>query len=144
MRGTKPHLVSSNDAVTKAPAPPGWLSLDAKKEWRRIMPSLVKRRILTTADLGSLENYCVAIGTVREMERHLQKHGHVFEAFKLNDEGEQISLGMKRNPAVGVQSDAMTRARLLAAELGLTPVSRSRPAIREDGDDDDLNPLDIS
>jgi P27 family predicted phage terminase small subunit len=45
---------------------------------------------------------------------------------------------MKRNPAVGIQSDAMTRARLLAAELGLTPVSRSRPAIRDDADDDDL------
>lgn len=143
MRGTKPHLVVSNDAVTKAPAPPSWLSLDAKKEWRRVMPSLVKRRILTTADLGSLENYCTAIGQVREMERHLQEHGHVFEAFKDTEDG-PISLGMKRNPAVGIQSDAMTRARLLAAELGLTPVSRSRPAIREDGDDDDINPLDIA
>ncbi len=45
--------------------------------------------------------------------------------------------GLKRHPAVGIQSDAMTRARLLAAELGLTPVSRSRPTIREDASDDD-------
>lgn len=143
MRGAKPQLVVSNDAVTKAPAAPSWLSVEAKKEWRRVMPILVERRILTTADLGSLENYCTAIGQVREMEQHLQKHGHVFEAFKEKD-GELISTGMKRNPAVGIQSDAMTRARLLAAELGLTPVSRSRPAIREDDDDDGLNPLHIS
>ena len=72
------------------------------------------------------------------MERHLQQHGHVFEVFKETDDGRLVSLGIKRNPAVGIQSDAMTRARLLAAELGLTPVSRSRPSIRDDGDDDSL------
>lgn len=138
MRGTKPHLVIDNGAVRTAPRPPSWLSKDAAAEWRRVVPILVERRILTTADLGGLENYCTAIGQVREMERHLQQHGHVFEAFKVDDDGNQISLGMKRNPAVGVQSDAMTRARLLAAELGLTPVSRSRPSIRDEGDDDDL------
>lgn len=143
MRGTKPHLVVDNGAVKTVPNAPGWLSKDAKAEWRRVIGPLVERRILTVADLGSLENYCTAIGQVREMERHLQEHGHVFEAFKATENG-VVSLGMKRNPAVGIQSDAMTRARLLAAELGLTPVSRSRPAIREDGDDDGLNPLDIS
>lgn len=87
--------------------------------------------------MGSLENYCTTIGQVREMERHLQEHGHVFESFKDTEDG-IVSTGMKRNPAVGIQSDAMTRARLLAAELGLTPVSRSRPSIRDDDDDDSL------
>jgi len=131
MRGAKPHLVVDNGAVRKTPPAPAWLSEDAKREWRRVLPILVERRILTTADMGSLENYCVAIGQVREMERHLQEHGHVI----------LIDGVMKRNPAVGIQADAMTRARLLAAELGLTPVSRSRPSIRDDDDDDSL--LDI-
>lgn len=143
MRGAKPHLVVDNSAVKRVPAAPAWLSKDAKAEWRRILPILLERKILTTADLGSLENYCVAIGTVREMERQLQREGHVVSVFKETETG-SICTGMKRHPAVGIQSDAMTRARLLAAELGLTPVSRSRPSIREDGDDDDLNPLDVS
>lgn len=138
MRGVKPRLVVDNAAVSKAPPAPGWLSKDAKAEWRRVVPILVERRILTTADLGSLENYCTAIGQVREMERHLQGHGHVFEAFKEKD-GELVSTGLKRNPAVGIQSDAMTRARLLAAELGLTPVSRSRPSVRGESAGDDLD-----
>jgi P27 family predicted phage terminase small subunit len=138
VRGAKPHLVVDNDAVKRVPPAPGWLSADAKKEWRRVMPLLVERKILTTADLASFENYCTAIGQIREMERHLQKHGHVFEAFRENNDGELVSLGMKRNPAVGIQADAMTRSRLLAAELGLTPVSRSRPAIRDEDDDDSL------
>ena len=137
MRGVKPRLVVDNGAISRAPAAPAWLSKDAKAEWRRVVPILVERRILTTADLGSLENYCAAIGQVREMERHLQEHGHVFEAFKETEDG-IVSTGMKRNPAVGIQSDAMTRARLLAAELGLTPVSRTRPAVRGDSPGDDL------
>ena len=138
MRGVKPRLVVDNGAVSKAPPVPAWLSKDAKAEWRRVVPILVERRILTTADLGSLENYCTAIGQVREMERHLQEHGHVFESFK-EQEGELVSTGLKRNPAVGIQSDAMTRARLLAAELGLTPVSRSRPSVRGESAGDDLD-----
>lgn len=127
MRGTKPHLQEEPEAIDILPAP-GWLSDDAADEWDRVMPILTERRILTDADLGSLENYCVATGTVREMEAHIQDHGHVLD----------VEGTMKRNPAVGIQSDAMTRARLLAAELGLTPVSRSRPAIRDDDDDDSL------
>jgi len=132
MRGTKPAMRTDREAVRDLAAPL-WLSEAAAEEWARVMPILTERRILTVADLGSLENYCIAIGTVREMERHLQTHGHVID----------VDGAMKRNPAVGIQSEAMTRARLLAAELGLTPVSRSRPAIREDGDDDGDDPLDL-
>lgn len=134
MRGPKPQLVVDNEAVRKVPAAPSWLSKDAKAEWNRVLPILIERRILTTADMGSLENYCLAIGTVREMEKQLQRDGHVIDV-----EGK-----LKRHPAIGIQSDAMTRSRLLAAELGLTPVSRSRPSVREAGDDDDdLSPLDL-
>lgn len=129
MKGTKPKLRTDAAPLGELPAP-AWLSAGAAAEWDRVMPILAERRILTAADLGSLENYCAAIGQVREMERHLQEHGHVI----------QIEGVWKRNPAVGVQSDAMTRARLLAAELGLTPVSRSRPAIRDE-EEDDADPL---
>lgn len=132
MRGTKPHLSADASAATSLTAPE-WLTEFARREWDRVMPILTERRILTDADIGGLENYCIAIGTVREMEVHLQEHGHVLQ---------DIEGKMKRNPAVGIQSDAMTRSRLLAAELGLTPVSRSRPAIRDEEDEDDLSQLD--
>lgn len=126
MKGTKPslRLAVDNDAVRSAPMAPSWLSREAKAEWRRVMPGLVQRRILTRADLGSLENYCVAMGRVRQLESELQNE---FDA-----------------PLFRAQDKAMTTARQLAAELGLTPVSRSRPSVREAGDDDDdLSPLDL-
>ncbi|WP_299648566.1 phage terminase small subunit P27 family [uncultured Jannaschia sp.] len=128
MRGVKPIMREEAEPLGILP-PPAWLSADAAAEWNRVMPILEERRILTDADLGSLENYAIAIGTVREMERRLQEDGHVLDTEN----------GLKRHPAVGIQSDAMTRARLLASELGLTPVSRSRPSIRDDaGDEDEL------
>lgn len=128
MKGTKPQLVVDKEAVTKAPPIPSWLSKDAKLEWRRVIPGLVKRKILTVADLGSLENYCVACGHVREIERLIQ------------------AAGLAIDPALfRLQDKAMQTARQLAAELGLTPVSRSRPVMRnDDNGNDDNNPLNIS
>jgi P27 family predicted phage terminase small subunit len=128
MRGRKPSNLSGDDrALTAVPNPPSWFNAHAKSEWRRIMPLLVARKILTEADMGSVENYCVAIGQVRDMQALIDRDGHVVETTR----------GPRAHPAVKIQSDAMTRARLLAAELGLTPVSRSRPAIKDTPNDQD-------
>ncbi|WP_062225658.1 phage terminase small subunit P27 family [Aureimonas frigidaquae] len=124
MRGTKPRLVIDNTAIDRTPAAPSHLTADAKKEWKRVMPALVKRRILTTADLGSVENYCICTGRVREIERLIQ--------------AEEITPALFR-----MQNAAMQTARQLASELGLTPVSRSRPSMREEGEDDELADLDL-
>ena len=126
MRGIKPRLIVDNGAIKKAEPAPSFLSKEAKAEWRRVMPALVKRRILTVADLGGVENYCIAIGRVRQVERQIQ-----------SSEGDI-------DPAlVRMQDKAIQTSRQLAAELGLTPVSRSRPVIREENDDGDLGDLDL-
>ncbi len=134
MRGRRPLKTKSDaNAVQSVTVAPAWLSKDAKSEWQRVMPILVERRILTDADLASFENYCVAIGQVREMERLIKRAGHVVETDR----------GPRAHPAVKIQSDAMTRARLLASELGLTPVSRSRPTACENPNDDDSSALGV-
>jgi P27 family predicted phage terminase small subunit len=133
MKGRKPDLQSDQAAIANVPRAPQWLSIDAKAEWRRVMPRLIERRILTDADLGSLENYCIAIGQVRELERVIKQHGFVV----------QSNRGPRANPAVKLQADAMSRSLRLAAELGLTPVSRSRPVMRNDDENSDPSPLDI-
>lgn len=126
--GRKPALRKENAPLTRHPYAPRWLSDDAAAEWRRVIPELVERRILTEADLGSLENYCIAIGTIRECERIMQAEGRIVHT----------PSGPKRHPASTMQKDATIVARQLASELGLTPVSRSRPSVRDDGDDDSL------
>ncbi|THD45777.1 MAG: P27 family phage terminase small subunit [Bradyrhizobium sp.] len=77
MRGRKPELAPSRNDLDAVIGAPGRLSKHAKAEWRRVMPDLTKRRILTSADLGSLESYCIAIGQVRDMERQIAQEGHV-------------------------------------------------------------------
>jgi len=122
MRGRKPELQADPNAISENAKPPSWMSRYAKMEFKRVMPELAKRKILTTADLGSLESYCVAMGRVRQLERLLRAEfdPKIFRA----------------------QDKAMVTARQLAGELGLTPVSRSRPAVREnDNESDDENPL---
>ena len=122
MRGDKPNLKQDRAPLTTAPACPAWLPKQAK-----CAPILAERRILTEGDLGSLENYCLAIGQVRECQTILAGLESPFFA------GEN---GAPRpHPAIRVMHTAMTHARQLAAELGLTPVSRSRPAISDEGDD---------
>jgi P27 family predicted phage terminase small subunit len=118
-------ILAGSSPVDRIPSAPAWLSADAKKEWKRIMPLLVERRILTDADMGGVENYCVAIGRTREIERLFKRAGGDIDPklFRMQDK-------------------AIQTARQLAAELGLTPVSRSRPSIREDADDEE-SPLDI-
>ncbi|MGL9618302.1 P27 family phage terminase small subunit [Bradyrhizobium sp. U531] len=124
MKGRKPQLAAAANALEATTRPPSWLSKHAKAEWRRVMPELAKRRILTIADLGSLESYCVAMGRVRQLEAFLRT---------------EIDLKLLR-----AQDKSMVTARQLAAELGLTPVSRSRPAVRDNNDeDDDENPFSI-
>lgn len=128
MKGTKPQLREDADALTDDVVAPDWLAEEARKEWDRVMPILTERRILTDADLGGLENYCICIGRVRDTEALIQAEADPEMMLKL----------------IRVQDKAMSSARQLAAELGLTPVSRSRPTIREDGDrDDTANPLDM-
>lgn len=128
MKGTKPQLRQAENPLHTVEAP-DWLAEEARKEWDRVMPVLVGRKILTDADLGGLENYCICIGRVRDTEALIQ-----------SESDPEVMLKLAR-----LQDKAMASARQLAAELGLTPVSRSRPAIREDEDSDDSpNPLGLT
>lgn len=64
-RGIKPAIGPDTDALTKAPPVPKHLAPHAKAEWRRIMPQLIDRRIITKGDLAGVESYCAAVGAVR-------------------------------------------------------------------------------
>lgn len=127
MRGDKPSLKPDPKPLAGAPKAPRWLPASARSEWDRVTPILTERKILTEADLGCLESYCLAIAQVRDCQAILtQLDSPFFEG----------SNGAPRpHPALRVMHTAMTLARQLAAELGLTPVSRSRPAISDEGED---------
>eukprot|EP01035_Chromulina_nebulosa_P036820 gene36820-49660_t len=102
-----PSISPDSDALTKAPSAPKWMSDEARAEWKRVMPDLIARRIITRADLTGIENYCVAVGRIREIEAAMRVQPL-----------DKVLFGM--------QNRAMQTHRQLAAEYGLSPVSRAR------------------
>jgi phage terminase small subunit len=124
-RGVKPPAKTDSEALTKAPAVPKYLSKLAQAEWRRIMPQLITRRIITKADLAGVESYCVAVGAARQI-------ADTMTTGELPD----LKLG-------GLQIRYMQTARQLAAEYGLTPTSRARIGGAKEDDDSD-NPLAVT
>lgn len=116
MKGRKPSAIIAG-TITRVPPAPKRFSPEAKTEWRRILPDLVQRRTLTPADMPIVENLCILLGRVREIERLLQSSGF--------------------DPKLVIaQRNAVDSARQIAAEVGATPVSRSRPMLQRDGGDD--------
>lgn len=133
MRGRRPTTIRPGTSpVERVPPAPAWLPKDGKAEWKRVAPILVtERRTLTVADLPTLGAYCAAVAQVQEASRILEREGLTFAT-------EQ---GPRKHPAVSIRNDAMTQMRQLGGELGLTPVSRSRPAMRDDDAAEDASDL---
>jgi P27 family predicted phage terminase small subunit len=126
VRGLKPStIVPGSSPVTTSLAPPSYLSKDAKAEWRLVAPILIdERRVLTVADLATLANYCIATATMMQAHRETELHGLVLE------DG-------KRNPASTILIQAQQQQLRAAAELGLTPASRSSTKLAVAGTDDE-------
>jgi P27 family predicted phage terminase small subunit len=60
------------DAVE--PRCPDHLDKDARKEWRRLVPILLRMRVLTEADGYSLANLCQAYSTMAKAQQKAQRH----------------------------------------------------------------------
>jgi P27 family predicted phage terminase small subunit len=125
MRGAKPELKAIDGGLSQVPPVPEWFPEEAADEWRRIMPGLTNRRTLSSEDMGQVENYCLAIAQVRQCQKVLAA-----EPMFVQSE----TSAPRPHPAFRTMHSAMTIARQLAAELGLTPVSRHRAG--RQGDDD--------
>lgn len=134
MKGRKPKLavIEGGFAPGRCPAAPGWLTTQAKAEWKRAAPQLHARKLLAPDTIATLESYCVAVGIIRECEEIMGREGRMVTAED----------GTKPHPAFKMQSASMREARLLAAELGLTPHRRGAKGKDEgkpnDGWDADL------
>jgi P27 family predicted phage terminase small subunit len=121
VKGCKPKAIktSSKGALSRAPVAPAWFSPAARAEWKRVVPTLIERGIITVTDLALVEAFCVASGRIKELQALIQ--------------AEPMEKAYHR-----LQNQAMQTARQIAAEIGATPVSRSRPAIAENEVEDEL------
>lgn len=110
------------------PAPPPFLSDEAKVEWGRISEELYRLDLLTGIDRASLAAYCQAYGRWAQAEKAIAKMA----------ERDELTGGLMikttngnaiQNPLVGTAHKAASDMVKYAAEFGMTPSARARLAI---------------
>lgn len=107
---------------TKPPSMPSWLGKEAKAEWKRLAPVLVKYGLLTEADRTTFGLYCQAYHDFLTAKRQVDKHGLTTTTEKGN---------VIQHPAVAVMTKAWARVLSAGAEFGLSPSARTGLPIEE-------------
>ena len=110
------------------PSCPKFLNSDAKEEWDRITGILQEMQLLTHADRAALAAYCVAYGRWVEAEKQVQKYGTIV---KSPNKGFPM-----KSPYLTVAEQSMEAMRKMMVEFGLTPSSRSRIKVSDQGGHD--------
>ena len=133
------RVVNADRSLGKPP-PPTFLSAEAREEWDRQCDPLYAAGMLTALDGAALAAYCQSYGRWRQAEKLLSE--------MVIDNADEASKGLLTraangklvpHPLAAIANKAMQDTMRYAAELGLTPISRSRvdpePPPRPDGDD---------
>ena len=115
-RGNRPLPADEVKPPVDKPSAPQWLTDEAKKEWRYIVPRLDSLGILTKIDRTTLEVYCEAVATHREATDWIAKKGILVSGRK----GEAV-----KNPALQVQRDAARLIATYSRMFGFSPADRA-------------------
>ena len=113
------------------PKMPDFLSKEAKKEWRRMVPMLLQGRVLSESEGVALGSLCQDIATLSIAQRDVQKRGLIVRVGASRDgDGRVTNEGELRvHPLVAVIDRLSPRVLVGLREFGLTPASRSRAAV---------------
>ena len=98
------------------PAPPSFLSADAKREGKRRGRELLDMGLLTSLDMAAFSGYCQAFGTWVRAQRMIRTQGMVV-----------VENGVRqRNPWCKVSAEAFDQVQKGLAQFGLTRSARVR------------------
>lgn len=106
---------------------PTWLEPEAKKEWKRLAPSLEAMGVLTQADLTAFAGYCQAYARWKEAEEFISQHGSIFQT---------PSGYVQQVPQVSIAQQNLKIMQSFCSEFGLTPATRARIIANGSGKDD--------
>ena len=106
---------------------PTWLEPEAKKEWKRLAPSLEAMGVLTQADLTAFAGYCQAYARWKEAEEFISQHGSIFQT---------PSGYVQQVPQVSIAQQNLKIMQIFCSEFGLTPATRARIIANGGGKDD--------
>lgn len=113
----------------RMPSAPRWMTLEAKRQWRRIAPRLHAAGLLTEIDGLGLAMLCEAVGQYVEGKEIVEREG----AIAVSDNG-----NVYQHPAVGLMKSARGEILKWSREFGMTPASRSRIAVEQGVEEESL------
>ena len=115
--GVKPDLKPQAGSLRNVPDMPASLPGVMREDWDTIAADLCERRLLAPSSISTLEAYLRSLWITRKAQEAIEEHG--------------LIIGAKANPAMNaIYKEQATIARL-AAELGLTPSTRSRAGFQK-------------
>lgn len=100
-----------------APDPPEWLEGEALREWDRIVPELLKLKLISELDRTGVVAYCVAYDRYVSANMDIRTLGSII----ITTNGNII-----QNPAVGIANTSVDIMRKFLIEFGMTPASRTK------------------
>jgi P27 family predicted phage terminase small subunit len=103
--------------MVEAPVPPQHLTAEARVEWERLAPMLVRLKLLTKLDRAALAAYCQAWARHVEAEEQVAKAS----ALAFTHNGYPIV-----NPWITISKQAVDQMARFITEFGMTPAARTR------------------
>jgi P27 family predicted phage terminase small subunit len=128
--GGKKLPVNEPKPKIEVPSQPRHLNAEARAEWDRLAPVLMRLKLLTRLDRAAFASYCVAWGRHVEAEEQLAKAS----ALAFTGNGYPII-----NPWFIISKQSVEQMSKFLSEFGLTPAARTRigtPAPPEPQGDD--------
>jgi P27 family predicted phage terminase small subunit len=118
----------------EVPSAPGYLSKEAKKEWKRITPILEELGLISGLDRSALGMYCQAVGRLTELEMAFNakvaqkvKDGEdYFEAVATSSESTTPSGYTQQSVRVQLINKQRDQVNRLLMHFGLSPAARAR------------------
>lgn len=138
--GKRPLNEKEPIAPAGDPVMPQDLPRAAQQEWKRILPELREMRVLSTVDRAALGAYCHAYARWFQAEREIKLLGIVVREPILVHGIATRYVRYKKNPAVTISEKAMQLMKAFLVEFGMTPSSRSRLSVSDDGKNKPVDP----
>jgi P27 family predicted phage terminase small subunit len=131
--GNRPLPENEPEPAKGEPKMPSWLKGRARAAWKEMVPELARIGLLTIVDGHALAVYCEAWATYVEASEIVRAEGILIESYRG---------GKAKNPAAQIMRDSADLMMKVGGQYGLTPATRARLQVPDDGKDDfDLNAL---
>lgn len=116
-----------------APDIPSHLNKDAQAEWQRIMPLLIRYKLISEIDMAALALYCQSYGRWKEAEKQIE----LVKTKSAGGDGLIVKSPTGypiQNPYLAIANRAMEDCYKYLQQFGLSPSARTRVTVTLQGD----------